>query len=63
LYVAQLQHCASWEGGRVKTDFGKLLLDKSPDAVLAASPAGTALYSNKGAEAGAPRPIADVRRR
>jgi protein-histidine pros-kinase len=34
----------------MKTDFGKLLLDESPDAVIATSREGEVLYWSKGAE-------------
>ena len=32
------------------TEFGKLLLDESPDAVIATTPEGKVLYWSKGAE-------------
>ncbi|HYL25447.1 MAG TPA: PAS domain S-box protein [Burkholderiales bacterium] len=35
----------------MRTDFGRLLLDESPDAVIATSPEGKVLYWSKGAEA------------
>jgi PAS domain S-box-containing protein len=37
-------------GEQVDTDFGKLLFDESPDAIIATAPDGRTLFWNRGAE-------------